>query len=66
MLTVSYEFPDKESAKKALDSILKKSIATGEIELKPQDAGTWLMKIHAEKDVKDSAIEKLGGTKIEA
>lgn len=65
MITVSYEFPDRASAKAALDALLKKAGVTGELEIRPTDTGKWLMKVHSEKDIKDTSVEKLGGHRLD-
>lgn len=65
MMTATYEFADKEVAKRAFDSLTKKGIVTGELELKQWENGKWLIKVHAEKDIKDATVEKLGGHKLE-
>ena len=65
MVTVAYEFADRDTAKQALDALVKNGTVTGELEIKPMDTGHWVLKIHSEGDVKDSNVEKLGGRKLD-
>lgn len=60
------EFADEKTLRKAVDKLWDKHEISGELEIQPLDEGKWRLQVHSEKQVRESTIESLGGTRVKA
>jgi hypothetical protein len=56
---------DTEEALRQGARRLGKFGVTGEIEMRPLPSGKWLLEVSSEKDLRDTALEKLEGQRID-
>jgi len=62
---VALEFADEQGAERAVDHLRRRLGLTGEISVKPQPGGGWLVEIWSEKPLRSGTLEKIGGRPVE-
>ncbi|MEW6723478.1 MAG: hypothetical protein AB1331_00960 [Bacillota bacterium] len=65
MYSLTVEFSSQTEIKGGLEGIWKRLGITGEIELRPADNGRWILEIHSERKIRESALKGLNGRIIE-
>jgi len=58
-------FDTEEALRQGARRLVGKFGVTGEIEMRPLPSGKWLLEVSSEKDLRDTALEKLEGQRID-
>lgn len=58
-------FDTEEALRQGARRLVGKLGVTGEIEMRPLPSGKWLLEVSSEKDLRDTALEKLEGQRID-
>lgn len=59
-------FDTEEAVRQGARRLMTKLGVTGEIQVRPLPDGKWLLEVSSEKVLRDSALEKLPGTRVSA
>lgn len=65
MFVFALEFTSESELEAALRRLRQQDV-TGEFHVRPSDGGrSWRLTVYAEKNLRDSTIEKLGGKRVD-
>ncbi len=59
------EFEKEDELRQVARRLVTRYGITGEIEMRPMPSGKWLLEVSSEKDLRDSTLEKLSGTRVD-
>lgn len=59
-------FDTEAALRQGAKRLVSKLGVTGEIEMRPLPSGEWLLEVSSEKDLREAALEKLQGKRIDA
>lgn len=64
MQTLTWEFDSQDELRAAAHKLWDEMKVTGEMSIRPIGDGRWRLELHSEKDVRESALEKIPGKRI--
>jgi hypothetical protein len=64
--TITLEFDDEVEVREEAERLWRKHKISGEIGIRPVGGGRWRLELNAERELKQSTVEKLRGRLIEA
>lgn len=60
-MVITLEFDSLADLESTIKTLRDKYEVTGELHFKPLEGGGWRLKVHSEKPLRDSTIERLPG-----
>lgn len=60
-----FEFENETELRQTVDNLWKKIGVSGEVSIRPLASGRWRLEINAEKELRDSTLEKIAPNRVE-
>ncbi|HHY09197.1 MAG TPA: hypothetical protein GX528_01380 [Firmicutes bacterium] len=66
MHSIAFEFENEQDMLQTAEELWEKHGVTGELEMFPTASGKFRLHVYAEKQIKESVLEKIAGKRIHA